>query len=228
MRLDRSITAAFLSVLALACSSSAIAQDNLSLFEAVETPAGFGNTSSGPVNEQRALPGSPTFTLLGTSRIGGKYRATLRASNEQVVQVEYQGGDSVPIPGYVGYRLVSVGSREVSISYPPSAPCVNAEDQGVRCGSEGQGTLSLRTAAPVVVASTEGQEAQAEGEQEAAEQNENPFAAALRAAAQNEAAANGRPRGNGQRFEPRRIPPDEVPPGMRVVRTPFGDRLVEL
>ena len=148
--------------------------------------------------------------------------------DEQVVQVEYQGGDSVPIPGYVGYRLVSVGSREVSISYPPSAPCVNAEDQGVRCRSEGQGTLSLRTAAPVVVASTEGQEAQAEGEQEAAEQNENPFAAALRAAAQNEAAANGRPRGNGQRFEPRRIPPDEVPPGMRVVRTPFGDRLVEL
>lgn len=200
-------------------------QEELTLFEAVEAPSGFGAAPS--TQEQRALPGSPTFTLLGTSRLGGKYRATLLSSDEQVIKVEYQGGDSVPIPGYVGYRLVSVGSREVTVSYPASTPCISAQDKGVRCGSDGQATLSLTTAAPVVVvAAEEATDAATEGEQ-AAEQNENPFAAALRAAAQNEATANSRGR-NAQRFEPRRIPPEEVPPGMRVVRTPFGDRLVEL
>ena len=30
-----------------------------------------------------------------------------------------------------------------------------------------------------------------------------------------------------QQFRPRRINPEDVPPGMRVVSTPFGDRLVE-
>jgi hypothetical protein len=58
---------------------------------------------------------------------------------------------------------------------------------------------------------------------------DNPFAAALRAAAQNERAGNAGQRGpfNAERFQPRRIAPEDVPPGMRVVRTPFGDRLVE-
>ncbi|MCB1666558.1 MAG: hypothetical protein KDI28_12310 [Pseudomonadales bacterium] len=203
------------------------AQDALNLFEAVETPAGFGSGNANQAQQQRALPGTPTFTLLGTSRIGGKYRATLQSGDEQIIQVEYRGEDSVPIPGYVGYRLVSVGSREVAISYPADAPCVAAEDKGVRCGADGLATLSLRTAAPVVVAKSEAVEEPAADTEQATEQNENPFAAALRAAAQNEAATNGRGR-NAPRLEPRRIPPEEVPPGMRVVRTPFGDRLVEL
>jgi hypothetical protein len=31
-----------------------------------------------------------------------------------------------------------------------------------------------------------------------------------------------------RRFRPRRINPDQVPDGMRVVSTPFGDRLVDI
>lgn len=224
MRYD--ITANTLILLVLtAVSRGAVAQD-LSLFEAVESPTGFGG-SGNEAQQQRALPGTPTFTLVGTSRIGGKYSATLQSSDQQILQVEYRGEESVPIPGYVGYRLLSVGSREVAIRYPANTPCIAAEDKGVRCSAEGLATLSLRTAAPVVVATSETAEEPATDNDQAAEQNDNPFAAALRAAAQNEAAANGRGR-NAQRLEPRRISPDEVPPGMRVVRTPFGDRLVEL
>ena len=33
--------------------------------------------------------------------------------------------------------------------------------------------------------------------------------------------------GDTSAFTPRRINPEDVPPGMRVVSTPFGDRLVE-
>ena len=52
----------------------------------------------------------------------------------------------------------------------------------------------------------------------------NPFEA-LRAQ-QNNVSVSNRDGGN-ERFTPRRILPEDVPPGMRVVSTPFGDRLVE-
>jgi hypothetical protein len=59
----------------------------------------------------------------------------------------------------------------------------------------------------------------------------NPFEAlrAARAAGLNPNQNNANDNGdvsNG-RFTPRRIAPEDVPSGMRVVFTPFGDRLVE-
>jgi hypothetical protein len=30
----------------------------------------------------------------------------------------------------------------------------------------------------------------------------------------------------GERFRPRRIDPSDVPPGARLIRTPFGDRII--
>ena len=50
----------------------------------------------------------------------------------------------------------------------------------------------------------------------------NPFET-LRNRVQNGEPPSERP----GRFQPRRIDPADVPPGMRVVSTPFGDRLVE-
>jgi len=57
----------------------------------------------------------------------------------------------------------------------------------------------------------------------------NPFEA-LRAAQQGGATnAQGRAGGTTEngRFTPRRIAPEDVPEGKRVVATPFGDRLVD-
>ena len=50
---------------------------------------------------------------------------------------------------------------------------------------------------------------------------QNPFAAILKRQSNLEQNATD------NTFVPRRISPEEVPPGMRVVSTPFGDRLVE-
>jgi hypothetical protein len=54
----------------------------------------------------------------------------------------------------------------------------------------------------------------------------NPFEAlsAAQVDDDNPAQKNG---GRENRFAPRRISPEDVPSGMRVVSTPFGDRLVE-
>lgn len=220
-----------LSLVPLLLLGSVSNAQNLTLFEPVESSAN-GGAAEAAAREQRNLPNTPAFTLLGTSRIGSKRRVSLIDSSGEVVVVEISDDDSTPIPDNPGYRIVALNSGKVSISLPSGTPCFGASDKGVQCGSDGLAELSLTTAAPIVVASnqqgTEGQSGQAEGAEEG--QPENPFAAALRAAAQNEAAAQGgRPRRlNSDRFEARRIAPEDVPPGMRVVRTPFGDRLVEL
>jgi hypothetical protein len=216
--------------LALACSA-AFAQD-LTLFEAVETPANGGALSATQAREQRNIANGPAFTLLGTSRIGDRRRASLVDSNGEVLVVELSDAESTPIPDHIGYSIVTLESGKVSISLPADMPCIAASDKGVNCGSDGLAELSLTTAAPIVIAGNQDNGAAVPGQEEAAPEGQvdNPFAAALRAAAQNEAnAQNGRPRrGNAESFEARRIAPEDVPAGMRVVRTPFGDRLVEL
>lgn len=215
----------------LMLGGASIAQD-LTLFETVEAPAGGGVLGAAQAREERNQSNGPAFTLLGTSRIGDRRRASLVDSSGNVVVVELSDNDSTPIPDHVGYRIVTLDSGKVSISLPADTPCIGASDRGVNCGSDGLAELSLTTAAPIAVAANQeangGASVQAEGVAEG--QPDNPFAAALRAAAQNEAnAQNGRPRrNNSERIEARRIAPEDVPDGMRVVRTPFGDRLVEL
>lgn len=215
----------------LLIAGSTYAQD-LTLFEAVEAQAIGGAASAAQAGERRNLPNGPTFTLLGTSRIGDKRRVRLLDSDGGVVVVDMSDNDSTPIPDHIGYRIAAFESGKVTVSLPGDTPCMGASDKGVRCDSNGMAELSLTTAAPIVIAGNqEGSTGQPDQVNVAEDgQPENPFAAALRAAAQNEANAQGgrSRRNNGERIEARRIAPEDVPPGMRVVRTPFGDRLVEL
>lgn len=206
---------------------------SLSLFEPVEVPPGANDVAFAAGTEQRALSNAPAFTLLGTSRIGSKRRVSLLDGAGQKIVVELGDTDSTPIPDHAGYRVVTVGADTVSISLPANAPCVGSQEKGVQCTADGRAELSLTTAAPLVLARPAEPAVAQQDDVADADQvpPDNPFAAALRAAAQNEAnAQDGRGRRGipVDRFEARRIAPEEVPPGMRVVRTPFGDRLVEL
>jgi hypothetical protein len=230
MQHDVTTKAIFFAMLASA-SGPGFGQD-LTLFEAVETVGSAVAAGAAQAREQRNLPNTPEFTLLGTSRIGSKRRVRLVDSNGVVLVVEMNDSDSTPIPDHIGYGIAGYESGKVTLSLPGGAACVGAKDKGVLCTSDGMMELSLTTAAPIVIAGRQegGDGTPTQGNDMEQEQPENPFAAALRAAAQNEAnAQSGRPRrNNGERIEARRIAPEDVPPGMRVVRTPFGDRLVEL
>ena len=236
--MKKSFSPTWFALAVLLCAVPVGHAQELQLFEPVEATAQVA-PFGGPQAEQAqvAMPGTPAFTLVGTSRIGGRQRATLASSSGQIVHVDIRDGEAASIDGFPGYRLVSVGSRRAEVALPEGMPCVGARAQGVDCLADGRVQLSLTTAAPVPVAApviaAEGAFASdapvtpdANGDVAA----DNPFAAALRAAAQNERAGNNGQRGsiNAERFQPRRIAPEDVPPGMRVVRTPFGDRLVEL
>jgi len=231
----------FLMLASLAASlllaTPALHAQEFRLFEPVESTGQSALTGEpqGDQTMQIAMPSAPAFTLVGTSRIGGKQRATLVSSTGQIVHVDIGAEGDQSIDGHPGYRLVEMGSRRAAIALPAGMPCLGSQSQGVSCGVDGLVHLTLTTAAPMAAAV---QPVPVDGQAEAVQVDEsgevvpdNPFAAALRAAAQNEQAGlvqGGRGPFSGERFQPRRIAPEDVPPGMRVVRTPFGDRLVEL
>ena len=199
----------------------------LNLFEEIETT---NNSSSQARNrargDSRATSVSPEFVLIGTSRIGNKYSAIMQHRSGDTLVVKHGPNSSTQIPGYSGYSVLDVGSGRVSIRYPENVPCVEFRDQGVSCdGAVNIAALSLANGEPlpgkeVVTRLTDSRLDEAA----AYEPPTNPFEALQEQ--QNNAAVSNRS-GDNNPFTPRRISPEDVPPGMRVVSTPFGDRLVE-
>jgi len=211
---------------ALAQDSDQIDQNSqgLSLFEGVEvagdTVSGASRTPRGP----RDTVAGPEFTLLGTSRIGGSYSAILRHRSGESILVRRQGDTAKPIEGHAGYSVLSVGAGKLSLRYPVRVPCVEDVGQGVSCAA-GSNTaeLVLGTSAPL---SRPVPSATLEQQGSSTAQSINPFESIIAAQADGSDPAQA-DSGRGERFVPKRISPEDVPPGMRVVATPFGDRLVE-
>lgn len=211
----------------------AAAQD-LELFEDVErTSPGAGQRGGRNSTGDSAAPSltEPEFVLVGSSRIGERRRVVLTHRSGETVTVQVAGGQT-SIPGHEQFRIVTSEGGRVAIQYPAGASCVEAADRGVSCdASANVAWLSLRPA-PVPEQFIVDLDASREEEPGASDQARdaredlardpnNPFAR-LRAE------ALGQDAPPPARFRPRRIDPSEVPPGMRVVSTPFGDRLVEI
>lgn len=185
------------------------------------TPNNRGNSRNTQAN--------PVFTLVGTSRIGSSTSVLLKHLNGDVVRVPVLAENNT-VPGHELYTVVESDPGRVSIRHPASIPCADFPDQGVSCDSTTNiSVLSLTTAEAIVsVADAEpipdSQPAEeAESATEETTSSRNPFAALRernREAVSTQATST-------TRFQPRRIAPEDVPPGMRVVSTPFGDRLVQ-
>ena len=199
-------------IIAVALPGLSASAQQLNLFEEIES----NNNAASEARERgrgnnRATNAVPEFTLVGTTRIGNNYSAIIRHRDGDTLVVKSAPDSPTAIPGHNEYALLEVRAGRASIRYPQSNPCAEFLDRGVSCSGGNTAALSLANGAPVmdeVVEQTE------------EESPTNPFEA-LRDQQENDAPAN-----NG-RFTPRRIAPEDVPPGMRIVSTPFGDRLVE-
>jgi hypothetical protein len=201
----------------------------LNLFEEIETnnnsPRDARNrTASG----SQAGAASAEFTLIGTSRIGGKYSVIIQHRGGDTLMVKAGPNSSTQIPGYSGYLMLNVDSGHISIRYPENVPCVEFRDQGVSCDGANIAALSLANGEPLPGQEVETSLAAGRSNETAADElPTNPFEALL--SRENNVPVSNRD-GNfdrRERFTPRRIDPEDVPPGMNVVSTPFGDRLVE-
>lgn len=208
------------------------------LFEEVETAT---SQQEERVRRQRESDGNrasqPEFTLVGTSRIGSRYSAILKHRGGDSVYIRNLNPDgSNRIPGHRNHTIVDVAAGRLSVRFPDSDPCLTFEDQGVSCNEAVNiAILILANGEPLQPPASESDNERSDiaaGDEEAGRENTgredtptNPFAV-LRAAAENGATTpSATPENN--RFTPRRIAPEDVPQGMRVVSTPFGDRLVE-
>ena len=201
----------------------------LNLFEEIETTNNSASQARGRARgNSLATSASPEFTLIGTSRIGGKYSVIIQHRGGDTLMIKAGLNSSTQIPGYSGYSILDVGSGRISIRYPENVPCVEFRDQGVSCDGANIAALSLANGEPLPGQEVETSLAAGRSNETAADELPiNPFEALL--SRENNVPVNNRD-GNfdrSERFTPRRIDPEDVPPGMNVVSTPFGDRLVE-
>jgi hypothetical protein len=200
----------------------------LTLFEDVETAETRGRPAGGAAREERATTAEPEFTLVGVSRLGDKYSAILRYRDGENFIIKADPAATTLIPEHSDYAIVDVSAGAVSIRYPDNNPCIEFTDRGVSCSSAANiAQLVLANGEPLASRNPANESAAevADGEEiiEAQAVPGNPF----------EALRNGRrgdtlDTGTGARFTPRRIDPENVPDGKRIVATPFGDRLVDL
>jgi hypothetical protein len=218
-----------------------VGNQNFTLFDAIETSSeNQRRTTNRPNRESRVTTAKPEFTLLGVSRIAGKYSAILKHKGGESLIVKADPGANTLIPGHSDYSIVDVSAASVSIRYPGNNACVEFSDLGVSCNSAANiAELSLANAEPIAGRAGHSQatasELQAQAEPNNGEVIEgrsaprNPFQALRNANSKDTAAEAGTTATNtaGARFTPRRINPEDVPEGMRIVSTPFGDRLVE-
>lgn len=218
----------FLSALLLLRAGAVQGQtdSDFALFEPVDSTS---NAASSAPRRRGARAAADTaaseaeFSLIGTARIGSRTSVMLRHVSGEEVRVSLERS-RMPIPGYEQYAVLGSEGDSVSIQYPQSVACAEFAAQGVSCdASRNIATLSLTTAKAIVPSPAAAETAEPDsGQEEGRDAPINPFEA-LRSRAQNGAPPPERP----DRFQPRRIDPADVPPGMRVVSTPFGDRLVE-
>jgi hypothetical protein len=225
-----------------------LSAQTLSLFEGVESGAEAPQQSSSAQGFP-AESGTPAFTLRSNSRFGDEYRSVVLGRNGETIEVRWQAGEKIELSGYFGFTVVEVNARELSLQHPGSESCVANEAAGVRCADANTSVLSLATMSPLPSNGTAepappdalapGTEGMQPGGGEGvimgpgAEQFTNPFSGVAEEDPQlseaEMAARIERARNRAERlsqFQPQRINDEDVPPGMRVVRTPFGDRLV--
>jgi len=208
---------------------------SLTLFENLDGSSNNNSASSAGRNTNngrgvsRATQAEPTFTLVGTSRIGSNRKALLRHMSGEVIQVPLTDGIN-SVPGHELYAVVNHGAGQVALRYPAAVPCGDYPDQGVSCDSTTNiSSLSITTAQAIAsIEPTSAVEAEMllEGNEDnpaGAEAVRNPFAA-IRDRGQ----AGSTQAAPTSQFQARRILPEDVPPGKRVVSTPFGDRLVDI
>lgn len=223
-------------VLAISAVSQGSAQtQSLGLFEPFEESAVAESQPATAVQPPQATEinrlSAPQFVLIGTSRFGDRHRARLKTASGETVVVDLSGDGNVPVPGFPGYQIEEAADRQLMIRHPDNTPCFAAPDQGVNCPSNNVAQLKLTTAQAIQAPAAErGSRAEPEatdtGNANTESAPDNPFAAALRAARERATTDPAVSRAEAERFRPRRIDPADVPPGARLVRTPFGDRIV--
>jgi len=242
-------------VLAAALGSLAQAQ-NLTVFEALESSPELPLVPRTAQQAALSQNGNPAFTLRSISRFGDDYRGVLVDRNGNKVDVLWREGESMELPGMGGHVVVEANSRQLVVQHANSDSCVESKVSGVSCRGANLSVLTLATMSPLQATPQPQQgrgqtqiPGQAQGQsrgrlpqgnstvmleggeavvidQDGNQVLINPFVDATFAGPQPVDPAIAPRMNRGQLRNGERMDNEELPVGTRVVRTPFGDRLV--
>ncbi len=167
-----------------------------------------------PVPPKRNVPPPPQkdFTLRGISIIGSRKSVILQAVDGKQYLRRWLTKGPTPISGIAGYEdyaILKIEPKEVLIRYPKKSPCRRSNDKvGITCKSDGNAILGFMHRNPIVQAKP------------------TPLQKSSPASTEKAEAKKAKLKEVYKNFKRKVIKDEDVPPGMRVVRTPFGDRLV--
>jgi hypothetical protein len=186
----------------------------------------------------KKIPPQKDFELRGTSIIGSFRAAILKGPDGKEFVQHFDKNEQTPT-GKKGikiknseqsadfaYYLLKVEPRKIQIEYPENSPCRTSNEQkGLKCADDQKTALlaltSLKALPPAVQPRSKNiSKSKANKGKSNKRDKDNE--------AKNKKLDNARDKRQQlyRNFKRRVIKDDEVPPGMRVVRTPFGDRLV--
>jgi hypothetical protein len=176
-----------------------------------------------PPERKKPLPPQKDFELRGTSRIGDKRAVVLRGPDNKDFIQYFRSKDKESTPAghtgvkiestYQGYYLLTVEPREIKIEYPTESPCRKSkEEKGLICDEGGQ-TATLKLT---------------HGKALPPQTSPTPKKPPQKTAAEKREENRKKRREIYKNFKRKVIKDEDVPPGMRVIRTPFGDRLVPI
>ena len=240
----------FLTLTAAFIFTTTVSAQELTLFEQIDAEPGDDQPAQALPGMQQN--GQPAFTLRGTSRFGDEYTTTLINRNGEPIKIKWHEGENISVPGFDGFNVVAISARSVSLAHPAFDSCITSKESGVSCTADNTAVLSMATATPLASNGTPPDFAQGQNQRPfgnpgdtlgidpAVVQNAqgqqvfiNPFSGEAEVVNQlspeEQAARAERQQRRGERlnqFEAVRINDADVPPGMRLVRTPFGDRIV--
>ena len=152
-------------------------------------------------NKKKKLRPQKDFTLIGTSRFGNKRIAVLKGFDNKTFIQRFKNNTRTALKDYEGYYLLSVKARQVTIEYPEEAPCrQDKPKKGLECNADATATLNLKYAKAMT-------QPRKSTPSRKTEKKSKP---------------------KRRKIIKKVIKDEEAPPGMRVVHTPFGDRLVPI
>jgi len=165
-----------------------------------------------PKSPPKRLQRQKDFNLLGTSRIGTKRSVILRGPDRKEFLLSFKS-KRTPIKDYEGYYLLKVEARDILIEYPVDAPCRKSnENKGIICSADQKtATVSLKRGKAITPLQPKAPSVAIKRRTQGTRGHQGP--------------KRHTPK-EGSRFKKKVIKPENVPPGMRLIHTPFGDRLV--
>ncbi len=195
-----------------------------------------------PPPPPKPQPPQKDFTLRGTSIIGDHRAAMLQAPDGKEIIQYLEDNKPTLIKDYKEFTLLTVEGRKVTIKYPDDSPCrTPSPEKKLQCSAD-QKTATLEL---MVLGALPPQPPMMPPQPPPPQptamtpppQNPptpfNPFAAAVQQQQNLSPEEQKRRQEEQQRraelyknFKRQVIKDEDVPPGMRVIHTPFGDRLV--